>query len=163
MPNVGTHAGHAPLPTLTRSPPPTDPPPQRPPFAGVTVAPTTPHLGSRCTATPPTTSATPSTSAGDGTWPSTTIPITVAVAGSSETSRAYVARGSRAIASWSQTYGITDDATPTPTPAAIAIGSSSAGTAFQPASGVTTTSAASIDAARPSIPLAPATRWLSTM
>jgi hypothetical protein len=72
-------------------------------------------------------------------------------------------RVSRAIASWSQTYGMTDDATPTPMPAAIAIGSSSAGTAFQPASGVTTTSAASIDAARPSSPLPCATRWLSTM
>ncbi len=44
--------------------------------------------GSRWTATPATTSATPSTSPADGTWPSTTIPITVAVAGSSETSSA---------------------------------------------------------------------------
>jgi hypothetical protein len=44
--------------------------------------------GSRWSATPPTTSATPSTSWGAGTWPRTTIPITVAVAGSSETSRA---------------------------------------------------------------------------
>ncbi len=41
--------------------------------------------GSRWTATPPTTRATPATSIPDGTWPRTTIPITVAVAGSSET------------------------------------------------------------------------------
>jgi hypothetical protein len=34
-----------------------------------------------------------------------------------------VARGSRAIASWSQTYGITDDDTPTPIPAASVTGS----------------------------------------
>ena len=52
---------------------------------------------------------------------------------------------------------------PTPTPAATATGSSSAGSASHPANGVTTTSAASIEAANPSIPLAAATRWLSTM
>ena len=65
---------------------------------------------------PPPRGLTPSTSTGDGTCASTTTPITVAVAGSSETSSAYVARGSRAIASWSQTYGITEEATPTPMP-----------------------------------------------
>ena len=44
---------------------------------------------------------------------------------------------------------------PTPMPAASATGSSRAGTAAQPASGVTTTAATSIEAARPSMPLAP--------
>ena len=45
-----------------------------------------PHLtGSRWSATPATTSATPVTSGAVGTCPSTAIPITVAVAGSSET------------------------------------------------------------------------------
>ena len=38
-------------------------------------------------------------------------------------------RGRRAIASWSQTYGITDEAMPTPIPAASATGSVNAGTA----------------------------------
>jgi len=99
----------------------------------------------------------------DGSCPSTITPMIVAVAGRSETSSAYVARGSRRIASWSQTYGMTEEAMPTPTPAAIATGSSSAGIASQPASGVTTTSAAIIDAARPSSPVPCATRWLSTM
>ena len=44
--------------------------------------------GSRWTATPTTTSATPAISCAEGSWPSTTMPITVAVAGSSETSSA---------------------------------------------------------------------------
>ena len=45
----------------------------------------------------------------------------------------------RAIASWSQTYGITDDVIPTPIPASSTTGSTSAGTASQPPSGVATT------------------------
>jgi hypothetical protein len=49
------------------------------------------------------TSATPVSSFVDGIWVSTTTPITVAVAGSSETISAYVARGRRFIASWSET------------------------------------------------------------
>ena len=79
---------------------------------------------------------------------------------------AYVERASRRIASWSLTYGITDEEIPTPTPAAIATGSVSAGTAAQPAIGVTTTVATSIEAARPSIPPSAssrATRCASTM
>ena len=44
--------------------------------------------GARCSATPAITSVTPAASAGDGTWPSTTTPMTAAVAGSSETSSA---------------------------------------------------------------------------
>ena len=55
---------------------------------------------------------------------------------------------------------------PTPTPASRATGSVTAGAAAQPASGVTTTSAISIEAARPSMPLivsSCATRWASTM
>ena len=62
-------------------------------------------------------------------------------------------RPSLAIASWSHTYGIKEEAIPTPTPAASATGSVSAGSAAQPASGVATASATSIDAARPSMPL----------
>ena len=81
------------------------------------------------------------------------MPITVAVAGRSETSSAYVERGSRAIASWSHTYGITEDAIPTPIPAASATGSTNAGAASQPPIGVTTTSATSIAAPSASIPL----------
>ena len=45
---------------------------------------------------------------GVGTCPSTTSPIN-AVAGRSETRSAYVSCRMRAMASWSQTYGITDD------------------------------------------------------
>ena len=77
-----------------------------------------------------TTSATPSSSDRDGICARTTTPITVAVAGSSETISEYVARLSRAIASWSKTYGTTDDATPTPSPAASATGSTNAGAAL---------------------------------
>jgi hypothetical protein len=92
--------------------------------------------------------------------------MAVAVAGSSETSSAYAARLSRAIASWSVTYGITDDEIPTPIPASSPTGSSAAGAACHPPSGVTTTSATSIAAASPSIPPTAgwrATRWASTM
>jgi hypothetical protein len=93
------------------------------------------------------------------------MPITVAVAGRSETRSAYVARRIRAIASWSKTYGITDDEIPTPIPAARATGSTSAGAASHPPTGSTKTQATSIAAARPSIPPIPlcATRWASTM
>ena len=72
----------------------------------------------------------------------------------------------RAMASWSQTYGITEEVIPTPIPAASATGSTSAGTASQPPSGVATTHAISIAAASPSMPLIPgcwATRWARTM
>jgi hypothetical protein len=44
--------------------------------------------------------------------------MTVAAAGSRDSSSANVARGSRANASWSHTYGITDEQIPTPAPAA---------------------------------------------
>ena len=94
------------------------------------------------------------------------MPTTVAVAGSSATRSEYVARRRRAIASWSKTYGTTDDAMPTPMPAARATGSSSTGAALEPASGVTQTAATSIAAARPSIrpiPGARERRWASTM
>ena len=40
---------------------------------------------------------------GDGTWASTTMPITVAVAGNRETISAYVDRARRRIANWSLT------------------------------------------------------------
>jgi hypothetical protein len=115
-------------------------------------------------ATPTTTSATPATSAGDGTCVSTISPISVAVAGRSDTSSAYVARDRRAIASWSHTYGMTDEQTPTPMPAASATGSANAGAAAQPASGVTATRAISIAAPRPStLSTRCATRCASTM
>jgi hypothetical protein len=70
------------------------------------------------------------------------------------------------MASWSLTYGITDEEMPTPAPARSATGSVSAGRAAQPAMGVTTTRAISIEAARPSTPLSASsrdTRWASTM
>ncbi len=54
------------------------------------------------------------------------------------------------MASWSKTYGTTDETIPTPMPAARATASTNAGAALQPASGVTQTAASSI-AARPSI------------
>ena len=77
-----------------------------------------------------------------------------------------MARGSRAIASWSDTYGITDEQMPTPMPAATATGSVNAPTACQPPIGVDTSRATSIDRASPSMPSSPsvrATRWPSTM
>src|SRR6266496_3282999 len=46
-----------------------------------------------------------------------TAPVSVANTGSSASIRANVARGSLAIASWSVTYGMTDEHTPTPRPA----------------------------------------------
>src|SRR5215213_10966082 len=94
---------------------------------------------SRCTATPRMTSPTPSASSALGSWARTTTPITAATAGSSATISAYVERAIRAIASWSVTYGITDEDTPTPMPAAIATGSVNAGTAAQAPIGVATT------------------------
>src|SRR5436190_2144358 len=65
-----------------------------------------------------------------------------------------VARGSRSSASWSKTYGITDELTPTPMPAAIAIASTRV-----PPTGVTSTAASSIAAARPSIPSPAFAAW----
>ena len=53
--------------------------------------------------------------------------MTVAVAGSSASISANVARGSRAIASWSVTYGMTDEHTPTPMPQASQAGWPNAG------------------------------------
>lgn len=55
--------------------------------------------GLRWIATPAITHMTPAASLGEGTWASTTRPITVAVAGSNATIRAYLARESLAIAS----------------------------------------------------------------
>ncbi len=108
---------------------------------------------SRCTATPSTTSTTPAASSGTGICASTSTPTTVAVAGSRETSSAYVPRLSRAMASWSQTYGITDEQMPTPTPAASSRGSVSAGTAWTKPMGSAAAEAMSIASARPSMPL----------
>ena len=91
-------------------------------------------------------------SSADGIWVSTTTPMTVAVAGSRETISAYVARGSRAIASWSVTYGITEEEIPTPTAAASSSGSVNAGAAPPAPIGRATTAAISIASARPSMP-----------
>ena len=107
---------------------------------------------SRCTATPQATSATPTSSAAVGSWVSTTMPITVAMAGSSATISEYAARLRFAIASWSVTYGITDEQIPTPTPAANATGSVNACAAWGAATGVTATAAISIAAPSPSMP-----------
>src|SRR5262249_48044426 len=57
------------------------------------------QVTSRWRATPAMTSAIPARSTAVGNWRRTTTPITVAVAGSSATKSAYVARASRAIAS----------------------------------------------------------------
>src|SRR4051812_38973099 len=89
-----------------------------------------------------------------------------AIAGRSATKSAYVARGIRAIASWSRTYGITDEEMPTPMPAASATGSPNAGAACASPTGETTTKATSIAAASPSTPPTTpcrATRCASTM
>src|SRR6266536_1329610 len=120
----------------------------------------------RCRATPTITRAIPARSTNEGNWLRTTTPITVAVAGRSATNSAYVARGKRAIASWSNTYGMTDDETPTPIPAAIAIGSPSACAAPENPIGETKTKAKSIAAASPSTPpiaVRRETRWAGTM
>ena len=61
---------------------------------------------------------------------------------------------------------MTEELRPTPAPAASATGSVKAGSAAQPASGVTTTAATSIAAPRPSTPSSAgrlATRSASTM
>jgi hypothetical protein len=57
----------------------------------------------RCKATPAMTSPIPAKSAGPGTCLNTMKPITVALAGNSERSKAKLACGRRAMASWSQT------------------------------------------------------------
>ena len=54
-------------------------------------------------ATPSTTRAIPATSATVGTWRSTIAPVTTANTGSSASMSENVARGSRAMASWSLT------------------------------------------------------------
>jgi len=55
--------------------------------------------------------------------------MTVAKTGSSASISENVARGSRAMASWSVTYGITDEHTPTPAPASSRAGCRNAGSA----------------------------------
>ena len=70
------------------------------------------------------------------------------------------------MASWSKTYGMTDEVTPTAMPAAIATGSEKASAALESPIGETKRKASSIAAARPSIPLNPerrATRCARTM
>ncbi len=61
------------------------------------------HVGGLCSPTPTPTRAIPINSTEVGTCWSTSAPTTAAVAGRSASRSAKVARGSRAIASWSQT------------------------------------------------------------
>ena len=110
--------------------------------------------------------STPSVSLKPGICARTTIPTKVAVAGSKASMSAKLARGSRDIASWSQTYGITDEQTPTPTPARINIGLVSARRASANPTGMMKRKAIAIAApSRSTPPLAPAseTLWPSTM
>jgi hypothetical protein len=70
------------------------------------------------------------------------------------------------MASWSHTYGITDEVTPTPMPAPTATGSSRCGATAALPSGVIATAAISIAAPNPSMPVNPRareTRCASTM
>jgi hypothetical protein len=95
-------------------------------------------------ATPAVTSAMPAMSCGVGSWRSTTAPMIAANTGSSASMSANVARGSRAMASWSVTYGMTEEHTPTPAPAASSTGWPNAGSAPARPAGVAATAAISI-------------------
>ena len=101
------------------------------------------------------TSPMPASSAGPGSWVSTTTPMTVAVAGSKDSSSANVARDSRANASWSHTYGITEEQIPTPAPAASSSGRPKAATASARPTGAATTAATSIASPSRSMPAGP--------
>jgi hypothetical protein len=85
--------------------------------------------------------------------PSTTAPIAVPSIGSRASIRAKLARGSLAIASWSVTYGITEEHGPTPTPAASSSGWVNASRAPPRPTGVITSVATSMAAPSWSIPL----------
>src|SRR5262245_40410199 len=126
-------------------------------------------VGTSWSATPPTTTAIPTSSAGVGNCCSTTAPMTTANTGSRASMRANVARGSRAMASWSVTYGMTDEQIATPNPASSKTGSVTAVVAEARPIGVATTAATIIAAPSWSMPLqspAPvrlwATRWPRT-
>jgi hypothetical protein len=105
----------------------------------------------------------PATSRGVGNWRRTIAPMIVANTGSSASISANVALGSRAIASWSATYGMTDEQTPTPAPASSRTGCVNAGSAPGRPIGVITSAAITIDAASRSILSRPrfAMRWPS--
>jgi hypothetical protein len=79
-------------------------------------------------------------------------PMTVANIGSRASMSAKLARGSLAMASWSVTYGMTDEHTPTPAAASNSTGWPKARRAPPSPAGVTTTAAMSIEAASRSIP-----------
>jgi len=97
----------------------------------------------------------PASSAGPGSWVSTTTPMIVAVAGSRDSSSANVARDSRASASWSHTYGITDEQIPTPAAAASSSGCPKATAASATPTGAATIAATSIASPRRSMPAGP--------
>jgi len=99
------------------------------------------------------TRAMPARSCRVGTCPSTISPIPVAVAGRIASISAKVDRGSRAIASWSVTYGVTEEHTPTPMPHSSQLGCTNVGAAPATPNGVATTAAMSIAAPSWSIPL----------
>ena len=85
-----------------------------------------------------------------------------AMAGRMASRRANVARGNRAMASWSDTYGITDELTPTPMAAASSSKLTNAGMAWRIPNGNATTIATSMANPRRSIPAVPpsaAIRW----
>src|SRR5215469_3640675 len=113
------------------------------------------RFSERCRKTPAITSSTPNTSSKLGIWRSTTTPITLAMAGRRERSRAKVLRARRAMASWSQTYGMTDEQIPTPAPAAMSKGWEKVGQASRMPIGIAASIATSMAAARLSIPLVP--------
>src|ERR1039458_2044419 len=79
--------------------------------------------------------------------------MTVAAAGSSASMRAKVARGSRAMASWSVTYGITEEQSPTPIPQRSHTGWMKESAAGTIPNGVATRAAMSMDRPSWSIPL----------
>ena len=88
-----------------------------------------PSPGGWWIATATMTNPMPARSRGVGVWPSTTRPITVADAGRMLSISANVARRRRFIASWSATYGMTDEHTPTANAAASNAGWVNAGMA----------------------------------
>lgn len=96
--------------------------------------------------------------------------MTVANTGSSASMSENVARGSRAMASWSATYGMTDEQTPIPAPASSRTGCRNAGRAPPRPQGAAAIAATHMAAESLSTPLGPlpstpatAIRWPRTM
>jgi len=85
----------------------------------------------------------------------------VALAGSNDMSSAKAARGSLAIASWSVTYGITDEQMPTPRPDPSRSGWENATEAAAIPAGLIATAAMSMAAASRSMPVLSASHGAS--